>query len=67
MQLKTLREALPRDESGASAVEYGLLAVAVAAVIVAVVFTFGGMVRHIFADTCGSVGASVSGSTTCST
>jgi pilus assembly protein Flp/PilA len=62
-----LREIPRRDESGASSVEYGMLAVAVAALIVIVVFLMGGMVRHIFANTCGSIGASVSGSTTCST
>jgi pilus assembly protein Flp/PilA len=66
MQLIGLEHAPQRDESGASAVEYGLLAVAVAALIVVVVFAFGGMVQHIFSSTCGSISASVSGSATCS-
>jgi Flp pilus assembly pilin Flp len=61
-----LREIMRRDDSGASSVEYGLLAVAVAALIVVVVFLMGGLVRHLFADTCGNIAASVSGSTTCS-
>ena len=37
-----------RDEAGASAVEYGLLVAGIAALIVAVVFLFGGMIkRHV--------------------
>jgi Flp pilus assembly pilin Flp len=64
--MEHLREVLRRDERGASSVEYGLLAVAVAALIVVVVFLMGGMVRHLFANTCGNIAASVTGSTTCS-
>src|SRR4051794_24898551 len=41
-----------RDEAGASAVEYGLLVAGIAALIVAVVFLFGGMVKSVFSDTC---------------
>ena len=37
-------------EEGASAVEYGLLIAAVAAVITAVVFSLGGVVREAFAS-----------------
>jgi pilus assembly protein Flp/PilA len=40
-----------RDERGASAVEYGLLVAAIAAVIVGVVFGLGGMVDKTFTDT----------------
>ena len=43
------------DERGASAVEYGLLIAGIAALIVAVVFLFGGTIRDIFSDTCASV------------
>jgi Flp pilus assembly pilin Flp len=64
--MEHLREIMRRDERGASSVEYGLLAVAVAALIVVVVFLMGGMVRHLFANTCGTIAASVTGSTTCS-
>jgi len=46
------------DERGASAVEYGLLIAGIAALIVAIVFLFGGVLNNIFADTCNSVGAS---------
>jgi len=64
--MEHVRKIARRDERGASSVEYGLLAVAVAALIVVVVFLMGGMVRHIFANTCGDIADSVSGSTTCS-
>jgi pilus assembly protein Flp/PilA len=46
------------DERGASAVEYGLLIAGIAALIVAVVFLFGGALSGIFSDTCNSIGAS---------
>jgi len=39
-------------DRGASAVEYGLMVAAIAAVIVAVVFGLGGLVRGTFTDTC---------------
>ena len=35
-----------RDEEGASAVEYGLLVAGIAALIVAIVFLFGGMIKQ---------------------
>ena len=56
-----------RDEAGASAVEYGLLVAAVAAVIVALVFAIGGTVRNSFDDACGKLktGASWTPGTTC--
>ncbi len=38
------------DERGASAVEYGLLIAGIAALIVVVVFAFGGVIRNIFSD-----------------
>ncbi|HET6562754.1 MAG TPA: Flp family type IVb pilin [Marmoricola sp.] len=41
-----------RDERGASAVEYGLLATAVAALIVVVVFALGGVVTNMFGQSC---------------
>lgn len=40
-----------RDE-GASAVEYGLLVAAIAALIVIIVFALGGLVRDVFSNTC---------------
>ena len=55
----------PALEDGASAVEYGLLIAGVAALIVVVVFVFGGMVASLFDDTCTSVGTGSAGSMTC--
>ncbi|MGD9956342.1 MAG: Flp family type IVb pilin [Candidatus Nanopelagicales bacterium] len=45
-----LRKSMRRDE-GASAVEYGLLVAAIAAVIVAVVFLLGTRVKSTFSKT----------------
>lgn len=41
-----------RDEKGASAVEYGLLVAAIAAIIVLIVFAIGKFVKAGFSDTC---------------
>ena len=43
------------DERGASAVEYGLLIAGIAALIIVVIFAFGGVLNGVFSDTCGSV------------
>lgn len=54
-----------RDEEGASAVEYGLLVAAIAAVIVIIVFALGGIIQEAFQDTCDTIvsdGTSISGS-----
>ena len=47
-----------QDERGASAVEYGLLIAGIAALIVVVVFAFGGVLSNVFNSTCDSVGVS---------
>jgi len=44
-----------RTEDGASAVEYGLLVAGIAALIVAVVFLFGGMIKNVFSNTCNGI------------
>lgn len=44
-----------KEEEGASAVEYGLLVAGIAAVIVLLVFAFGGLVKNIFSDTCSKI------------
>jgi pilus assembly protein Flp/PilA len=44
-----------RGEDGASAVEYGLLVAGIAALVVAVVFLFGGMISNAFNDTCATI------------
>ena len=46
------------DERGASAVEYGLLIAGIAALIIVVVFAFGGVLNDVFQTTCDSVGQS---------
>jgi len=51
-----------RNDDGASAVEYGLLIAGIAALIVVVVFAFGGVIKNIFQNTCNSVGKSGGGS-----
>ena len=49
------------DERGASAVEYGLLIAGIAALIIVVIFAFGGVLNKVFSDTCGSVATKGSG------
>ena len=44
------------DETGASAVEYGLIVAGIAALVVAIVFTMGGMVRDtLFNPSCDKI------------
>jgi pilus assembly protein Flp/PilA len=43
------------DERGASAVEYGLLIAGIAALIIVVIFAFGGVLNNVFNNTCASV------------
>lgn len=44
-----------KDQRGASAVEYGLLIAGIAALIVVVVFAFGGLLSQVFQSTCQTV------------
>ena len=60
--LSRIRTRIRRDE-GASAVEYGLLVAAIAAVIVAVVFGLGSIVKDKFTKTSSCISAATS--TTC--
>jgi pilus assembly protein Flp/PilA len=54
------------DERGASAVEYGLLIAGIAALIVVIVFAFGGVLRDVFTSTCSEVAqSSAGGSASC--
>jgi len=51
--IRNLASAKKRDsEEGASAVEYGLLVAAIAAIIILVVFAVGSWVKGAFKDTC---------------
>jgi pilus assembly protein Flp/PilA len=47
-------------DRGASAVEYGLMVAAIAAVIVGVVFGLGTLVKSAFSKTCSAVSSSLS-------
>ena len=62
--LSTIRTRTGRADDGASAVEYGLLVAAIAALVVIIVFALGGIVSEVFSDTCGTIkseaGASIS-------
>lgn len=40
-----------KEDSGATAVEYGIMVAAIAAVIVTIVITLGGKVKQAFTDT----------------
>ena len=54
-----------RDEHGASAVEYGLLVAAIAAIIVVLVFAIGKFVNQGFKTTCDSMKANSTATATC--
>lgn len=55
-----------REESGASAVEYGLLVSAIAGVLIILVFTLGNYVLHdMFQNTCDSIKDKASLGSTC--
>ena len=54
-----------KDEKGASAVEYGLLVAAIAALIVIIVFALGGVVQEVFQKTCDSVQSGATTTATC--
>jgi pilus assembly protein Flp/PilA len=55
-----------RNEDGASAVEYGLLVAGIAALIVTVVFLFGGVIKSSFSKTCGTISAGSAATSTSS-
>jgi pilus assembly protein Flp/PilA len=54
-----------REENGASAVEYGLLVAGIAALIVAIVFLLGGVIKGSFSKTCGTISSKGSSTATC--
>ena len=53
------------SERGASAVEYGLLVAGIAALVVAVVFLLGGVVKGAFNDTCATIQAKEASTAEC--
>lgn len=58
-----------RKEDGASAVEYGLLVAAIAALIVVVVFVLGHIIQKVFKNTCDTIASNsnVTSNKTCAT
>jgi len=64
--LATIRKVMERREDGASAVEYGLLVAAIAALIVVIVFALGTLVEDVFRDTCTEIETGTAGSVTSS-
>jgi pilus assembly protein Flp/PilA len=54
-----------RRDDGASAVEYGLLVAGIAALVVVVVFAFGGVIKSAFQTTCNQVKTGASTAKTC--
>ena len=54
-----------KKEEGASAVEYGLLVAAIAALIVIIVFALGGVIKGVFKKTCDSINSGASVGATC--
>jgi len=58
------RRSIRRNDEGASAVEYGLIVFAVAAVIALAVFSFGGAVHDLFQSSCDTI-SNKTNSTTC--
>lgn len=64
--LALVRSVTARRDEGASAVEYGLLVAAIAALIVIIVFALGRIVNEVFSDTCtGIKNGATSVSATC--
>ena len=53
--LSRIRKVSRNADDGASAVEYGLLVAAIAALVVIVVFALGGLIRDVFTDTCAQI------------
>ncbi|AXV05495.1 hypothetical protein DVS28_a0794 [Euzebya pacifica] len=54
-----------KDERGATAVEYGLMVALIAVVIIAAVAALGGVLNESFTETCTSIAANTTGTTTC--
>ncbi len=64
--LEMIRNWTKRDENGASAVEYGLLVAGIAALVVLIVFAFGGVIKDVFSKTCNTVKTQAGTTSSCS-
>jgi pilus assembly protein Flp/PilA len=56
--MKNLVSRFVRDESGATAIEYGLIAAGISVAIIAVVGTLGGKLKDTFKDVSDKLGTS---------
>jgi pilus assembly protein Flp/PilA len=54
-----------RNQDGASAVEYGLLVAGIAALVVVIVFAFGGVIKTAFQGTCNQIKTGSGAAATC--
>ena len=54
-----------REEDGASAVEYGLIVFAIAALIVVVLWALGGVVHETYSDSCERIRTAASTAASC--
>ena len=59
------RRSIRRNDEGASAVEYGLIVFAIAALITVAVVAFGGAVKGLFQGSCDTIKAGTQSSATC--
>jgi pilus assembly protein Flp/PilA len=65
--LTKIRKVTRRGDDGASAVEYGLLVAAIAALVVIIVFALGGLIQDVFKDTCDDIKAGTGNTKDCDT
>jgi pilus assembly protein Flp/PilA len=63
--LAYIRKVTTTRDDGASAVEYGLLVAAIAALVVIIVFALGGVVKEVFKNTCDDIKAGASTTANC--
>ncbi len=63
--LARARRARRQPSRSASPLEYGLLAAAIAAVLVVLLITLGGLVRDVFSESCGGKSGGTSASSNC--
>lgn len=64
LKLLALKDAYLKNEDGATAIEYGLIAAGISLAIVAVVFTFGEDLRALFQGMEGKLEGAVADATT---
>ena len=65
--LTKIRKVTRSADDGASAVEYGLLVAAIAALVVIIVFALGGLIQDVFKDTCDDIKANSTSDQNCDT